>query len=344
MIESYNEKKYLARYELCIKLFQRFELQVSDVVPVRSVYMVSTDKGDKILKKVDCSIEELNFIYEGIQYIKQRFPRVMDFVKTKDNNIYTIWKDETYCMMNVVKGRESDFCNPFDISISAKGLGELHRASEGFKSNLSRKYTCGKLIDNFKRRKQEMEFFKNIANMHECKNGFDKVFLENIDHNIKEIVSSINILENSSYYKICSEEDKVVLCHHDLAHHNILIYNEEAYFVDFDYAVIDLKVHDLCNFINKVVKNFAFDIEKAEIIINDYCSTNSLSKKEFEILYGMLYFPEDFYNISRDYYTRRKEWDEEIFLDRLIRKTGYRKDREEFLIALKNKFLTSKDI
>lgn len=334
-----NEKKYLAGYDLSVKLFERFDLNVTDVIPLRNIYVVITDKGDKILKKIDYGEEELKFIYEGIEYIKKRFPRVMNFIKTKDNEIYTIWNNDIYCMMDVVKGMESDFSNPVHISIISEGLGELHKASEGFKSSLCKKYTCGKLIDNFKRRKEEMDFFKNIADMHECKSEFDEIFLNNVDYYADNISSSIDILEKSPYYRVCSEEDKVVLCHHDLAHHNILINNEEAYFIDFDYAVIDLKVHDLCNFINKVIKNFAFDIKKAEVIIKCYCKTNSLNAKELEILFGMLTFPEDFYNISKDYYTRRKEWDENVFLDRLIKKSSYREDREEFLTTFKDKFL-----
>lgn len=336
MLESYNDKKFLAKYDLCMELFDRFNLKVYDVIPVRSVFLICTDKGEKVLKKVNYTIEELNFINSAMKYIKKHFKRVMDFVETRDGSIYTLWKNDMYCVMDMVEGRECDYCNPVDIAIASNGLGELHKASEGFRSNLSRKYSSGKLIENFKRRLSEMEFFKNIANMHENKSEFDKLFLDNIDFYIEEIKRSIDILEKSPYYRLCSEEDKVVLCHHDLAHHNILINNEEAYFIDFDYSVIDLKVHDLCNFINKVIKNFAFDIEKVDNILSDYVKTNSLDERELMVLYGMLTFPEDFYSISKDYYTRRKDWDEEVFLDRLIRKTDYKCDREEFLEMFMN--------
>lgn len=175
--------------------------------------------------------------------------------------------------------------------------------------------------------------------MHEYKSEFDKIFLENVNYHMTEMKKSIDLLEKSYFYKLCSEEDKIVLCHHDLAYHNILINNEEAYFIDFDYAIIDLKVHDLCNFISKVIKNFAFDTEKAASIVYDYCTTNSLDKRELHVLYGMLYFPEDFYSISRDYYTKRKDWEEEVFLDRLNKKVEYKEDRCEFFDEFKRKIL-----
>lgn len=335
MFPRYSERRYLTKYDLCVELFDRFNLSVYDVIPVRGVYMASTDKGEKILKKVEYTKEELKFIYNVLNYIRNKFSRVVDFVKDNNGEIYTIWDGNMYCIMDLVQGKECNFSNPVDLSIAAKSLGELHIASEGFKTNLYTKYNNGKLIDTFKRRIQEMEFFKSIASVHENKTEFDEIFLKTVDYYINEIEKSANMLQKSCYYKLCSEEDKIVVCHHDLAYHNILINNNEAYFVDFDYAIIDLKVHDLCNFINKVIKNFAFDIEKSNSIIENYCVNNSLSKREMEVLYAMLTFPEDFYSISKDYYTKRKDWDEDVFLDRLKRKTNYKDDREEFLSRFK---------
>lgn len=335
----YRDKKYLSKYDLSVGLFDNFNLKVNDVVPIRHVYIISTDKGHKVLKRIDYSLENLEFINSAIKYIKNRFPRVLDFVSTKDNKIYAQWKNDIYCIMDLVQGRECDFSNPIDLSIASKGLSELHKASIGFKSNYNNKVMVGKTIDIFKKRIEEMKLFKSIANLHECKTDFDKIFLENVEYYLNEIKESVRILENSEYNKLCLEEDKVVFCHHDLVYHNIIINNEEAYFIDFDYAIIDLKVHDLCNFISKAIKNFAFDIEKATSILYDYCMVNSLDNRELEVLYGMLCFPEDFYSISRDYYTKRKDWEEEVFLDRLIKKTSFKEDRSEFLEEFKYKVI-----
>ncbi|HBC97602.1 MAG TPA: CotS family spore coat protein [Clostridium sp.] len=339
MIDRYGDKKYLAKYDLCMDFFDKFDLKINDIIPVRNVYMISTDKGEKILKKVEYTLDELKFIYEVLDYVRSKFPRVINFVKNKSGHIYTIWKGDMYCIMDMVNGKECNFSNPVDLDIASKGLAEYHLASEGFKSSMNNKYNNGRLIDVFKRRVQEMEFFRSIADIHEKKTEFDKIFIYNSRHYIREIEKSEKLLEKSCYYKLCSEEDKIAVCHHDLAYHNILINDNKAYFVDFDYAIIDLKVHDLCNFINKVVKNFAFDIEKTRLIINSYCTENTLSDRELEVLYAMLNFPNDFYTISKDYYTKRKNWEEEVFLDRLKRKIRYREERKEFLEEFKDTIL-----
>lgn len=335
----YRDKKYLSKYDLSVDLFNRFNLKVTDVVPIRNVYILTTNKGDKILKKIDYSLDNLEFINNAVKYIKKGFDRVLDFTETKDKKVYAEWKKEYYCIMDLVPGRECDFSNPIDLKLASQGLGELHKASQGFKSNEDSKNKAGKMIASIENKLKELELFETIANMHEYKSDFDKLFLENVDYHKKEIMESLTVLKNSSYNELCQEEDKIVLCHHDLAYHNILINNEEAYFIDFDYSIIDLKVHDLCNFISKAIKNFAFDVEKAATILSDYQTKNSLDKRELEVLYGMLYFPEDFYSISRDYYKKAKDWEEEVFFDRLAKKVSYKEDRNEFLEEFKDQLL-----
>ena len=334
-----NNKEKLAKFDLCKELFEGYDLKVYDVTPVRNVFMINTDKGNKILKRYDCTIEELQFICDVMKYINAKFPRISQFVKNKEGEFFTIRNNDIYCIMDTVIGRECDFFNPLDIKTAAQGLGQMHLAAEGFKSDIKAKNTRGELIDNLIKAQSKIKFLKNIANMHEVRTQFDDIFLSKVDYYNKCIDDSLEILKNSAYYKLCSEEDKVIVCHHDLAHHNILIKDDDAYFIDFDYAVIDLKVHDLCNFINKVIKNSAFDINKLEEILLNYGIFNTLDLRELEVLYGMLTFPEDFYNISYDYYTRRKNWEEEIFLDKLKRKVEFEEDRQDFLKKFIDKIL-----
>jgi CotS family spore coat protein len=334
--DRYKDRKYLSKYDLDVDLFGRFNLEVEDVVPIRKVYIISTNKGNKVLKKIDYDTKELEFIGEIVEHLKHNnFNRTFNFVKTKDGKIFAQWRENIYCVMDLVEGRECQFSNEIDVSIAAKGIAEFHLASNGFKCSLNEKNNCGRIIKKFNKRLQKMRFFKKIVLQYENKNIFDEIFLDNVDYYEEQIKNSIDILEQSLYYNLCEEEDKIVLCHHDLAHHNIFINDNKAYFLDFDYAIIDLKIHDLCNFINKAIKDFGFDMKKAEAIINNYCSINSLDNRELKVLYGMLAFPEDFYSIVRDYYFKKKNWQKEVFIRRLIKKVGYREDREEFLEEIK---------
>ncbi|WP_298836317.1 CotS family spore coat protein [Clostridium sp.] len=342
----YKDKAYLSKYDLDVNLFSKFDLLVYDVIPVRKVFILDTNKGDKVLKKVNYSKDQLEFVNYGIEYIRNNyFDRIIKFEKTKSGLIYVPWRDDVYCIMNLVEGRECEYSNPVDINLTSRAIAELHKASQGlidkeeFKRLLAKneqRYLSGKIIQNYKNKLDELMFFKSIANLNENKNEFDDIFLENVEYYAENIKKSINILNESSYFELCGEKEKIVFCHHDLAHHNILINKEEVYFLDFDYAVVDLRVHDVCNFINKAIKNFCYDIDKCSDILQGYTEVNPLDDRELNVLYGMLSFPEDFYSISKDYYTRKKQWSEEIFLSRLKKKVEYKKDREKFLEDFNN--------
>ena len=344
----YKDRSYLSKYDLDVNLFSEFDLSVYDVIPVRKVFILNTDKGDKVLKKVGYSISQLEFINYGIEYIKSnKFDRIIEFEKTRSKLIYVPWKDDIYCIMNLVEGTECEYSNPVDVMLTSRAIAELHVASEGIMceeefiellAKNEHRYLSGKIIENFNKKLTELKFFKNIATLNENKNEFDYIFLDSAQYYEECILQSIKILNESEYYNLCGEKDKIAFCHHDLAHHNILVNKEEVYFLDFDYAIVDLKVHDICNFINKVIKNFCYDIEKCHSIVSEYTSVNPLDHRELKVLYGMLSFPEDFYSITRDYYTRNKQWSEEIFLNRLKRKVEYREDREKFLKDFKDHY------
>ena len=56
-----------------------------------------------------------------------------------------------------------------------------------------------------------------------------------------------------------------------------------------------------------------------------------LSKQEIKLIYAIISFPRDFITISRDYYYKQKQWEYEVFLNRLKDKIGNEKHRQDFI-------------
>lgn len=328
---KYREKSQLASYDLDVKLFEKFGIEVLDIIPIRKVYLLNTNKGDKILKKIENSINHMRFLKEALKYIEPKFDGILKFCKTIDSDFYVAWKNDTYCLLEVMPGTECQFNNLLHIEIAAKGLGNFHKSSKGFTTGNEDKNYVGKMINILKRKQDELKFFKALLIQYDEFTEFDNIVIKEIDDYIKEGDDSISFLQNSAYDSLCKDKENLAICHHDLAYHNILIQDDKVNLIDFDYAIVDLKVHDLCNFINKVEKSCLFDISKAELIIENYKKTNSLSKEELEVLYGLLLFPNDFYSICKSYYSRKKNYEEEVFLYKLSRKINDQFARKDFL-------------
>ncbi|MEF9952056.1 MAG: CotS family spore coat protein [Clostridium sp.] len=333
----YRDKAYLSNYNLDTSLFDKFDFLVEDIIPIRSVYMLKTDKGMKILKKIMYDIDELKFIYESLSYIRKNYDNIVNFKLANDGNPYV--QDETgiYVVLDIIDGRECVFENPVDLKYTARHLAKLHIAGENIDSFHEKRYKSGRLLDKYNAALDNLKKFKEIASMHVNKKDFDKLYLSYADYYIACIYNSIEAIEGSKYSKY--SRNKYVLCHHDLAHHNIIINNDnDVHFLDFDYSLIDLPMHDLSNIIVKAVKQNRWDIDISKTILNHYREEKPMNEDEMNILYGYLAFPKDFYDIATSYYFRNRDWEEDEFLEKLKRKSEYKDDRERFLLNFKRTY------
>lgn len=326
----YRDKAYLSNYTLDTSLFDKFDFLVEDVIPIRSVYLLKTDKGMKVLKKVMYGIDELNFIYESLCYIRKTYSNIVNFRLSSDENPYV--KDETglYVVLDIIDGRECVFENPVDLKNTSIHLAKLHRAGENIETFHEKRFKAGRILEKYEDALTNLKKFKDIASMHVNKRDFDKLYLSYADYYIACVYSAIEAIKKSQYIKY--SRNKYVLCHHDLAHHNIIIdENNDVHFLDFDYSLIDLPMHDLSNITVKAIKQNRWDIDISRTILKHYSEEKLLSKEEKDILYGYLAFPKDFYEISINYYLRNRDWEAEEFLEKLKRKAEYKDDREKFL-------------
>lgn len=336
----YRDKVYLSNYMLDTKLFDSFNFFVEDAAPIRSVYILNTDRGVKILKKVDYSIETLMFIYGSLNVIRNKYPYVINFRESLDGKPYVEYQGGIYVVLDLIEGRECIFENPLDLKMASAALSRLHNAGLEIEICRGDRNKLGKMVDKYKSKIMDMKKYKDIADMHVNKSEFDVLYLEYADYYINCAIEACRHLENSNYMELCGRLH--TLCHHDLAHHNILIGNDSnVYFVDFDYCVIDLPCHDLCNMITRAIKHNEWSIDIANSIVEAYSTGRELQREELDVLYGYLLFPQDFYDISTSYYMRTRDWDEAEFTDKMKRKAGYKEERENFLHEFKKEWVQS---
>lgn len=340
---KYAEKNYLCDYDLSLNLFDELGIKVNDIIPLRKVFVIYTDEGNKILKKVNYGVDKINLISDSLEYIKKSYSNVITYKKFEDNLSYKKWNDDIYIVMDILDGREASFSNPIEIDLCAENIALMHKAGRGLREHLNGKYNKDfldiSLKEKFQEAYDELVWMKNLVESYKYKNGFDELFIGNVDKYLIEISEAKEQLKKSKYEDLRKDGDTITLCHNDLAYHNFLTKNKNINIIDFDYMTIDLRIIDIGNFILKCIKNVAFDIDKMLTCINGYENILTLKEEEKEVLYILLKFPNDFYTISRDYYYKRKKWEYDVYLNRLELKLNNEEFRHEFLNAYQKKFL-----
>lgn len=343
MESKFTDKGLLSRYSLDVNLFSKYDFLVEDVIPLRKVFILVTDRGNKILKKTFCSEDELVFMYEAINYLRKNgFSKIMNLILNKSGHIYTRWGEDTYIVMDLLEGREADYNNPVDITITADSLSEMHKASKGIKVSKNSPRLGGyRLLGEFRDKLKSMEEMYDIIGRCENKSEFQEVFLKNFEAYRDDMIKSLSILKIHDYEDLCRDTDSYVLCHNDLAYHNILIRNNEGWFIDLDYSIVDIRVRDICNFINKAAKYSCYNFDNVKMIMKEYQKQEPLTEKELRVLYGLLYFPEGFYSLIDSYFYQKKLWEYDSFMYKINKKVEDIDERHEMLDSFRTEYLSA---
>lgn len=182
----YVDKSILCEYEFKEEFIDLLGIKINDVIPLRKVFVLFTDKGKKVLKITDSSKERIDFIDKVLKIIEKKYPRVLKYTRNVNNEIITLWKDNQYVLLDMVEGREAAFTNPVEVELCSKAMAEMHIASKSLIEELSEeeiKNNSGKNLI----KKMEAEYYtliqlQKIVNQYKYKNEFDNLFLKNLKY------------------------------------------------------------------------------------------------------------------------------------------------------------------
>ena len=188
-------------------------------------------------------------------------------------------------------------------------------------------------INVFNTRCSEILDFRNRIYQKAYKSEFDKIYLEHIDNEIERGQRAVKGLEENGYFSLMDiEVKKRGFCHHDFAHHNILIdKDQQINIIDFDYCILDTHIHDLASLLIRAMKDGTWSDKTGDLIINSYQETLEVTDEELKIMKYFIMFPQSFWQIGLQYYWEQQPWNEEVFINKIIRYLEDVEYREVFL-------------
>lgn len=330
MVERKSIKR-LEQFGFIHDTLLEYDITVLDVLPMRKVLHLKTAEGDFILKKSKLSTEELQFSFAAMMHVKQKGGNVPNIIPACNGDLLIEKNGMKYFMMEWLKGREIQYSKKRDLRLATQSLAMFHKATQGFSPpNSPGKSQWGKWPDHFLERIDEMREWEKLAK--EGRTKFDQMYTEQVRHSIEEAVNAVDLLSKSRYEEISLiERDLQGFCHHDLAHHNILKTDKnQIALIDFDYAISDIRTHDLASLILRNMKETNWDLEKALFIVKNYYEVAEPYEGEERLIQAMLRFPQDFYQLGRFYYVQK--YDNIEKLETRLRRWGeQRENRQRFL-------------
>ncbi|WP_297422666.1 CotS family spore coat protein [Clostridium sp.] len=315
---------------------ENYSMNVDNIEKVKNSYKITTKDEGYCLKKIKYEFPHFYFIFSAMKHLqKNGFKNIPEFIMNKDKKEYGNINGKYVYLTKWIPSRVSNFDNPLELAMVSSKLAELHKYSKGFTLEQKMKPRIGwfSWIKVFETRKNEILDFKNRINQKAYKSNFDLLYLDNIEKEIKRAGESILGLQKNNYVKIMEKEVFTRgFCHHDYAHHNILIdSNKNINIIDFDYCILDSHIHDLCSLLIRAMKDGKWEAEKADLILNAYREEMEVSPEEFPIIREFIRFPQAFWQIGLQVYWEQQPWGEDFFIGKLERYLDDCETREKFI-------------
>lgn len=313
-----------------------YDLNVIEVEKVKNSYKISASTGTYCLKTIKYKFPHFYFILSAMKHLKKNgFQDIPDFILNNNKKEFGMLNGKYVYLTEWIPSRVSNFDNPIELSLISVELAKLHKASLGF--NIDNKmnprigwFSWEKV---FETRKNEILDFQKRIYQKAHKSDFDLLYLDSIDNEIKRAERSICGLNKNNYTRIMEKEVfKRGFCHHDYAHHNILVDSEGDFkVIDFDYCILDSHIHDLSSLFIRSMKDGKWSSRKADIIMYSYEKVFETGTDELPLMREFIRFPQTFWQIGIQVYWEQQPWGEEFFVSKLQKYLNDCKEREEFI-------------
>lgn len=325
------------------ELAGRWGLALRTAQRVRKVWRLETDKGTYCLKRTTLAPRDLLFVHEVLDYLQARgFQAVLPCLRAPTGESCTVLHGLTYVLYPWRQSREADFDEAADLALGIEVLTELHGYSAGFipyRSDPDR-VRWGLWPRIFTARRAQLAEFGHRAAAQARSSTFCAWYAEVFPYYYAQAWQTLNVLAASPYAALSAEGVRQrTICHHDCSARNLLIdENKGATLVDFDYCLADLRLHDLANLMLRLLRHNHWRPEVALKVLGLYDQYEPLDRREQSVLYPLLLWPQDFWQVGLQYFLEELPWNQERYEATLRRKVEERAERAAFLDWYRKEF------
>lgn len=316
-------------------LIQRnYGFQVQSITRHRHTFKLETNLGSYFFKPFHLSETRLQLIVQAKEHLRaQGFEQFTPFVPTLDGKPYLKQGRQLYYLTHWMTGHPANYDSPFDLKRAAQLFAAFHCAAKGFAPPAEMLNQLGRWPEIFKERVRDLQECRARAAECRHKSLTDHTFLREVGFYIEEGERALDLLRVSPYAYLCRVgERQLPFCHHDPAHHNILITEgNQPILVDFDYVLQDLHLHDLGSLIIRNGKASHWNMNRIAYLLKAYRSVKPVLPEEMFVIRAFLIFPYDIWFWARARYIEKREWPECYYQKEWERKTRDQEAHRRFL-------------
>lgn len=312
-------------------IFKNFKITVRRCYKFRGMYVCETNKGTKIIRISKYSPDQIEMEYRIKAHLIENGFNYLDQLYTNEEGApYVKYNGLIYVMTDYNKGQTVDFYNKEDIKHAIQMLASLHIAGQGFDNlpkdlRLRKIKNLGEVYD--KRHRETIKLRKRIENTSR-KTDFEILYLKNSNIYQEYQEKSKEYINPNSYKELIDIAIRNKnIAHGEYTYHNIIkVGQDDTIIKGFEGSAYNVQIIDLIYITRRIMQRNQWDIDLLVTILEEYNKINPISLAEWNIIKGMIIFPERFSKLCNEYYNSRRRWNYNMFDRKFTKILGYKDD------------------
>lgn len=312
-------------------IFKNFKTTVRRCHKFRGMYVCETDMGTKIIRISKYSPEQVEMEYRiKAHLIENGFNHLDQLYTSQEGTPYVKYNGLIYVMTDYKKGQTVDFYNKEDIKNAMQILASLHIAGQCFDNvpkdlSLRKIKNLGEVYD--KRYRETIKLRKRIENTSR-KTDFEILYLKNSNIYQEYQEKSKEYINPISYKKLIdTAKGNKSIAHGEYTYHNIIkLDNDSMVIKGFEESAYNVQITDLVYITRRIMQRNQWDVDLLLTILEEYNKVRPISAEEWNIIKGMIIFPERFSKLCNEYFNSRRRWNYNMFDRKFTKILGYKDD------------------
>lgn len=281
-----------------------------------NTYLITGTDGIKVLKELTIGAEQAKLIGE-LLFALNGSGITPEFIRPKSGAAYFWNQGNRYFLTRYLPGRAADYYQLQDLQAAIRTMAAFHQLSEQFLLShpIHRSFLRFEPIRIWRKRLQEMEICRDRAIR--LRNHWSREYLRCWYLFWNQAARAIKEIE-----AIGSEQPEVI-CYHDWAFHNLIINNDKAALIDFDYMLVDHPIHDRVNLISRYLRLHQWSNQALLKALWNFDRFYPWRAGELRKLRIYLTFPYEYWILGRQYFLERQPWSEKYYQEQWERKVAH---------------------
>lgn len=289
------------------EIVKDFNFTPKFIKKLKYMYVCQTECGIKLLKPVNISATNINFIYKLKEHIKNNEIFNVDFYYLSNQNLPFVSHNEiNYVLTDFLDFPELDFKDINQTKNAIISIAKLHSLCKTFKyDNIDFENIKEiNIVENFEKKLNTLIKIKKLVKKQKKLSDFDFLFIKNYDFFYKKCLTSIEVL-NKNISLIKNSKNNFMMCHNNLKEEN-LIFGQKPFITNFENMSISHYIFDISSFILRYIRKKGDLYINLDEILEIYCKINNIQSNLLPILYAILNFPERYIDTCSDFYNKKR--------------------------------------